>query len=148
MSKKSINNISLIREDHPPEYKGYPFITLIQTNVDNVLCIVDNHTDKHIRAFVLDLCEPFNINEQQIVDVAHQWYHNNNHLYPISVEFSKHGLSVDTSKIYNNFNIQFITRVIGPLPKFNMSEHQSIKRKRRKAIPPGVIVKIKKSKTI
>ena len=140
MSRKKF---SILREDHPSNYTGYPFITLIQTNVDNVLCIVDNHDDKHVRAFVLDLCEPFNVDEQQIINVANQWYNNSKQQYPISVEFSKKGLSSDTSKIYNMFNVQFITRAIGPLPKFNMSEHQSIKRKRRKAIPPGVIIKIK-----
>ena len=68
------NPIPLIREDHPDDYNGYPFITLIQYRKDNVLAIVDNADDKQIRALVLDLCGPEQVDEEQIIEVAAGWY--------------------------------------------------------------------------
>lgn len=134
------NPIPLIREDHPDDYTGYPFITLIQYRKDNVLTIVDNSDDKQIRAFVLDLCAPEQVNEEQIIDVAAGWYEVASDRYPISFEFSRLGISGATGKIYRSYNIEFVTRVIGPLPKFEMGTTPAVKRRRRKAVPPGMEV--------
>ena len=137
------NPIPLIREDHPDDYTGYPFITLIQYRKDNVLTIVDNSDDKQIRAFILDLCAPEQVNEERIIEVAAGWYGNANERYPISFEFSRLGISNLTGKIYRSYNIEFVTRVIGPLPRFDMGAQPSVKRRRRKPIPPGMEVQKK-----
>jgi hypothetical protein len=137
------NPIPLIREDHPEDYTGYPFITLIQYRKENVLTIVDNSDDKHIRAFILDLCAPSQVDEERIIEVAAAWYGVSHERYPISFEFSRAGISGSTTRIYRSFNIEFVTRVIGPLPKFEMGAAPSIKRRRRKPVPPGVEIKKK-----
>jgi hypothetical protein len=137
------NPIPLIREDHPDDYTGYSFITLIQYRKDNILTIVDNSDDKQIRAFVLDLCAPSHVDEERVIEVATGWYEVAHERYPISFEFSRLGLSGDTAKIYRSFNIEFVTRVIGPLPRFEMGAQPSIKRRRRKPVPPGVEVQKK-----
>ena len=132
--------IPLIVEDHPSEYDGYPFITLIQYRNEHVLTIVDNVTNKHIKLFVLDLCGPDGVNEENVISVASEWYNTSSERYPLSFEFSRRGLSEATGRIYRSFNIEFVTRVIGPMPKFNMNEGQSVKRRRRKPIPAGMEV--------
>jgi len=137
------NPIPLIIERHPEEYKGYPFITLLQYRNNQQLTIIDNITDKHVRSYVLDYCGPAGVDEEQIILAASDWYSNHRDEYPISFAFSRLGISNIVSKIYQTYNIEFITRVIGPLPRFEMNEIHSIKRRRRKPIPAGMEVRKK-----
>lgn len=128
----------LIVEPHPLDYTGFPFVTLIQYRKQPMLVIVDNADDSVIRAFVLDLCGPENVNEEKLIATVAEWYDNNRSSFPISVEFSRNGMTSQTSKIYRALNIEFVSRVIGPVPKYPMNAVKSIKRRRRKPLPVGV----------
>lgn len=132
------NAVPLIIENHPDNYNGYPFITLIQYRNQHVLTVVDNMTAKKVKAYVLDLCGPVQVDEEEIINVAAEWYEFDYERHPISIEFSKRGLSSHVSKIYREFNVDFVTRIIGPVPRFDMSTIHSIKRRRRKIVPPGL----------
>ena len=132
--------VPLIIEPHPQDYEGYPFITLIQYRNEHVLAIIDNADDKKIKAYVLDLCGPEDVDEEAIVTIASEWYSNSEVTYPLSIEFSKRGISNETVKILRTFNTDFVTRIIGPLPKFAMTTTQKVKRRRRKPVPDGVEV--------
>jgi hypothetical protein len=134
------NQVPLIVEPHPADYDGYPFITLIQYRDQHILSIIDNSTDKLIKAFVLDLCGPERINEEVIISVAADWYEKSEFSYPLSIEFSRRGMSNEVSGILKTYNIDFVTRVIGPLLKFPMDETKSVKRRRRKAISSNMEV--------
>lgn len=133
----------LIIEDHPKDYDGYPFITLIKYRDKHTLNIVDNSDHKKIQTFVLDLCGPESVEEESIILIAAQWYENNAERYPLSFEFSRIGVSEHMSKILRTYNIGFVTRVIGPLPVFPMNEVKSTKRRRRKVVPSGVMINSK-----
>lgn len=138
------NPVPLIIEPHPEDYDGYPFITLIQYRKEHNLTLVDNADDKTIKAFVLDMCGPANVNEELLISVAADWYDTNMHkVRPISFAFSRLGITNQASKIMRTYNIEHVTRVIGPLPKFEMKETKSIKRRRKKAVPPGIEVQNK-----
>lgn len=128
----------LIVEPHPVDYAGFPFITLIQYRKQPMLAIVDNADDSTMRVFVLDLCGPEGIDEETVITVAAEWYDSNRSNYPISIEFSRRGIIPATSKIYRALNIEFVSRVIGPVPKYPMDAVKSIKRRRRKPLPNGV----------
>ena len=136
--RTTATQVPLIVEPHPDDYNGYPFITLIQYRKQHVLTIVDNADDKNIGVFVLDLCGPAQVNEERVIEVAALWWSEKRSRYPISFEFSRVGLSTDTSRIHRSFNIEFVTRVIGPLPRFEMDDVHSIKRRKRKPLPTGV----------
>ena len=138
--------IPLIIEQHPADYSGFPFVTLIQYRKHPMLAIVDNIKDDVMYVFVLDLCEPTRVDEELLIRAATEWYENNRSKFPVSVEFSQRGLTPHTSRIYRALNVEYVSRVIGPVPKYPMSSTKSIKRRRRKALPPGV--EIHKSNTI
>ena len=70
--------------------------------------------------------------------IAAEWYQDDGARYPISVEFSKRGLTGETSKILRSYKVDFVTRVIGPLMSYPMDAVVSVKRRRRKAVPPGI----------
>lgn len=130
--------VPLIVENHPDDYQGYPFITLIQYRKSHVLSIVDNSDDQSIKLYVLDLCGPEHVKEEKVIEIAAQWYETSRTLHPLSVEFSRRGVTSETGRIYRTFNTEFVTRVIGPLPRFEMNEIIRVKRRKRKPVPPGV----------
>lgn len=128
----------LIIEPHPVDYSGFPFVTLIQYRKQPMLAIIDNIDDSVVRAFVLDLCGPEQVDEEMLISTVAEWYDTNRSSFPVSIEFSRRGLTPTTSKIYRALNIEFISRVIGPVPKYPMNATKSVKRRRRKEIPAGV----------
>ena len=138
--KARANAVPLIVEDHPDDYEGYPFITLIQYRRVHVLAIVDNSDEQVIKSYVLDMCGPERVDEQKIIEIAASWYKNHRTEHPLSVEFSRRGVTSEAGRIYRTFNIEFVTRVIGPLPRFEMTETVRVKRRKRKPVPQGVEV--------
>lgn len=131
-------NIPLTIETYPDGYDGYEFITLIRYNDENFLNIVDNVINNSIVTYVLDLCSPNNINEEDIINIAYSWFYNTNRKYPISIEFNKKGLAIETSKILRCFPIDYVSRVIGPLPEYKMAGAYKIRKRKKKSIPPGI----------
>jgi len=132
----------IIREDYPKDYNGYKFITLVQFNEEKYLSIIDRLTDKHLSAYLLDLCGPKNINEEQVLNIAYDWSESTRNAFPISYEFSRLGVANELSQLYRVFNIDFVERVIGPLPEVEVSK-AVIKRKKRKIIPKNIQVNIR-----
>lgn len=142
------NAIPLIVQDHPEEYTGYPFVSVIQHRNQHVLSIIDNADDKIIQAFVLDFCGPEEVDEWMVINVTSTWFYTHKHRYPLSFEFSRLNLTNQVSKIYRTYNVEFVTRVIGPLPHYEMEEIYSVKRRRRKAVPTGVEIRQKVVKIV
>lgn len=142
MASKRNSQPPLIVEQHPKEYDGYPFITLIQFKTEHILCIVDNADETTINAYVLDLCGPTQTSEEDIINVAAEWFSRASS-YPLSIEFSKRGMSEQTQHLYKTFHTEFVTRVIGPLPSYPMLSVSKVKRRRKKPISPTIEVKQK-----
>lgn len=140
LETKKAASVPLIIEPHPRDYSGFPFITLIQYRKQPMLAIVDNASEEIIRAYVLDLCGPEHVDEEAMINTALEWYSESRNLYPISVEFSRRGMTPMTSKVYRSLNMEFVARVIGPVPVYPTGTVKSIKRRRRKPIPPGAEV--------
>lgn len=133
-------SVPLIVEPHPKDYSGFPFITLIQYRKNPMLAIVDNVDEESLRVYVLDMCGPEHVDEETVIRVAAEWAAENRANYPISIEFSRRGMTPMTSKIYRALSIEFVSRIIGPVPTYPMGTVKSIKRRRRKSIPSGVEV--------
>ena len=127
----------LIREDYPSSYKGYRFITLVQFNEEKYLSIVDRLTDKTLSAYLLDLCGAKNIDEELILNVAYEWSQSERNMFPISYEFARLQMTDSVTELYRVFNVDFVERVIGPLPALEVSK-ATVKRKKRKVIPKNI----------
>ena len=140
VQRRRNKTIPLIVEAHPVGYDGYPFITLLQYRQQHILTIIDNVDRKTIKAYVLDDCGPTNVNEELVISVAVEWYTKSKDHYPLSFEFSRMGLTDEVSPIYKKFNIDFVSRLIGPTTTFDMANVLSTKRRRRKELPAGMVV--------
>lgn len=130
----------LVVEEHPSDYEGYAFITLIRFNDESFLNIVDNVTKKYIYGYVIDLCGPEQFSEELLIETAFEWYYSNGDRYPISIEFSKRGILEQAESILRIFPLDYVTRVIGPLPNFNMGGPTKIRKRKKKDVPKGVEV--------
>ncbi len=129
----------LIVEQHPDTYEGFPFITLIRYRKETLLGIVDNASDKFVRVYVIDLCQQYNVDEESLIDNAFDWYESDRKC-PFSIFLTKTGNAADFLPVYRELNTEHITRVIGPLPLFDMSSVSSRRRKKKKPLDQGVLV--------
>lgn len=134
--------IPLIIEKHPETYNGFPYITLIEYRKSLLLTIVDNTTPTHIHAYVLDLCGPESVDEVQMLEIVDEWFNEGTRQHPVSIEFSKRGLTPHTTKIYKSLNIEFVSRVIGPAPVYDMIGSKRVNKRKRKPIPPEQLVNL------
>lgn len=123
----------MIVEKHPDDYNGLQFLTLIQYAKKPVLGIVDNLDSSTLRAYILDFCVPENVDEETILLVAHEWFETNQNNYPISIEFSRRGMTQMTEPFYKIFPINQVQRIIGPIFEFPMNN--VIKTKKRRIVP-------------
>lgn len=132
--------IPLITEPHPDGYDNeYPFLTLIRYNDENYLNIVDNVVNKQIVAYNLDLCKATNVDEWAIVSIAKDWFDSERHKkHPLSIEFSRLGYATIVRPILRCYPVEFVTRVIGPLPEYKMGGVFKSKKKKKKSIPSGI----------
>lgn len=141
---RKANQVPLIIETHPEEYNGYPFITLIEYRDKSYLTVVDNSTDKAISAYVLDSCNSEGVDEEMTITIISEWYEQSNMSYPVSIEFSKQGLSGHMTRIYRTYNLDYVTRVIGPLPRFDMDTIIDSRKKKKKQVPLGIRITMNK----
>ena len=124
----------LIVEPHTEDYNDYKFLTVIRYNDINYLNIVDNVCKKYVHTYVLDFCKTENVDEMLIIEVALHWFEHNSDKYPISIEFSKHGLSEVSNRIIRQFSLDYITRIMGPLYSFNMKGPAKVRKRKRHPI--------------
>ena len=130
---KGNSDFPITVESHPAHYNGYGFITLIKYNDEVNLGIIDNVTKRHISAYCLDLCDPQNISESDVISIAHKWFLFNKENYPVSVEFCKHGIESETSRIVKLYSIDYVSRIIGPVFFYEMNNPIRTRKRKRKA---------------
>jgi hypothetical protein len=130
----------LIIEKYPDEYTGLPFVTLIQYDNINWVSVVDNMIDGKITAYIIDLCASAGLSEEYILSVCDNWHRKHSDEWPLSIEFGRLGIERQMSKTYRQFMVDKITRLVGPVREFPMTNVQSIKKRRCRIIPSTVVV--------
>jgi hypothetical protein len=130
--------VPLVVEPHPQGYTGLPYVTLVCYREKEVLTIIDNCTDKYIKAYILDLCGPEDVDQTAMLQVAEHWYDNERDARPLSFTMSIHGVAQEGNKILRTYNTEYVTRVIGPMFRYPMNEVVSVKRRKRKHLPADI----------
>lgn len=138
--KTKAPQMPLIIEQHPVEYTGYPFITLIKFRQEHILTIIDNHDDKTITAYVLDDCSAAKVDEGALITLASDWF-DTDRSCPLSIELSKRNMHGHFSPLLRTFSMEFVSRIIGPVPQYKMDQPISVKKKRRKQISAGIEIR-------
>ena len=129
----------VIIEQHPDDYTGYPFVTLIQyKHTQSFISIIDNSDSKSIKAYILDLCKTEDVDEVKLIDVAVNWYSNNYYNRPLSIDLALNGMGNAVTKILKIYHIDCVTRIIGPVQHYPTSEVFFIKKRKKRTIPKTV----------
>lgn len=123
----------VVKEEHSSEYTGKPYFTLVMYQNNPYIVIVDNYINKTINGFVLDYCEAYSINMNDIINVAELWW-NSNCSQPFSIFASQCNLSETIQPIFKTFPEEHVNRAIGPLPIYQMNTVYNIKRRKHREV--------------
>jgi hypothetical protein len=107
-------------------------LSFIDHDNNSYLAIVDNIKDEVLFAYILDYADSEGLDPHKIIAVAKEWEQTNSAKHPLSIEFSRRGLTSATSRIYKSFDIHTINRFHGKMFKFEFDTE--VKIRRRKAI--------------
>jgi hypothetical protein len=99
--------------------------------------------NNNIVAYVIDFCNNSDVEEMKLIEIADHWYTHNKDKHPFSIEISKRGLSNYFNRVQRSFCLDYVTRVIGPLPTFNMGGPKKVRRKKKKQIPKNITIVVK-----
>lgn len=136
MSRKfDADGVPLIVESYPTQYQGLPFVTYLQFHNSNSLVIVDNVRHKQIQCFVIDLCDPEGFDSVWLLEAAAAWYDEHSHRMPLSIFINQLTSTANIDRIYRTFNVEYITRIVGPLFTYPVDEVIVTRRKKRKSPP-------------
>jgi len=126
--------VPLIREPHPSDYNGLPFLTLIEYKDTPYITIVDNYLDKVLNVYVIDMCDAEEINKEILLLAGMDWWSNYKNQIPFSFYLSRNNLTDTCYKAFRTFQTEHITRAIGPVPVFKMDGMVSVKRRCKRDI--------------
>jgi len=124
---------------------NYFFLAVLEYRRENYLVIVDNITEEAISAYVLDFAQQEGLNLAQLISVITTWFYRASYKYPLSFEFSRLGMAHHTNRIYKNFELAHVTRLIGNNFKYELDTPPKVRRRRVNKIPAGVEIKLKRS---
>lgn len=140
------NKIPKLIVEHTENQQNFCFLSVLEYRKKNYLVVVDNITDTNIGAYVLDYVSQEKIDMEQLLKVITTWFYKNSHRCPLSFEFSKLGLTSEVNKIYKNFELVHVARLIGNDFRYtSLLNLPKIKRRRITKIPAGVEIKLKKN---
>lgn len=142
MSKKRIPTLVVERAE---DQGNYFFLSVLEFRKENYLVIVDNVTEEGIGAYVLDFAQQEGIELKQLISVVTEWFYRGSYRYPLSFEFSRLGMAMHTNRIYKNFELAHVTRLIGNDFRYDLAAAPKIKRRRVSMIPAGVEIKLRKT---
>lgn len=132
--------------EHAENQGNYYYLSVIMYRNENYLVIVDNITDDNIGAYVLDFAQQEGLDLRNLISLITTWFYKASFHYPLSFEFSRLGIANSMNKIYKNFELSHVTRLIGNDFKFNLFTAPKIRRRRVNMIPAGVEIKIRQVK--
>lgn len=142
MSKKRVPNLVV---EFACDRGNFMFLSVIEYRKENYLVIIDNITDEGVGAYVLDFAQQEGLNLKQLISVITTWFYRASYRYPLSFEFSRLGMARHTNRIYKNFELAHVTRLIGNDFKYDLFAPPKVKRRRVSMIPAGVEIKLRKS---
>lgn len=119
------------------------YLSVIEYRKENYLVVVDNITSEEVGAYVLDFAQQAKLDTKQLLSVVTEWFYRGSERYPLSFEFSRRGMTPFATKIYRNFELTHVTRLIGNDFRFDVENAPKIRRRRVGMIPAGVEIKIK-----
>lgn len=132
MSKKRIPELQV---EYTSDSTNFFYLSVLQYRKEHHLVIIDNITNDVVTAYVLDKAVQEGIDAKQILTVANRWFYEASDRYPLSIEFSKRGMSHATNRILKNFDLSHVTRIVGQDFQYDLTTPPKIRRRRVSHVP-------------
>lgn len=129
--------------EHFQDHTNATFLSLIEFKRTTFLGIVNNLSSVELEAYVLDYAHRESIELVEFLSVCNRWYYGSSHLYPLSVELSKLGLSRRFQGMFRSFDINYVSRVVGLPFSFGHLDKSKVKRKRVIPVPDTIEIRLK-----
>ena len=119
-------------------------MALLEFRRENYLVIIDNITEDTVGAYVLDFAQQEGMDLKQLMTLVTQWFYRASFKYPLSFEFSRLGITPMANRIYKNFELAHVTRLVGNDFRYDLLSPPKIKRRRVNKLPAGIEVNLRK----
>lgn len=106
------------------------YLSVLQYRKDHHLVVVDNITNDTVSAYMLDRATQEGIDLKQLLSVVTRWFYEASHKHPLSLEFSKLGMTHATNRILKNFELSHVTRIVGQDFQYDLHTAPKIRRRR------------------
>lgn len=132
MAKKRIPDLQVERTS---DSANFYYLSVLQYRKEHHLVVIDNITGDTVNAYMLDRAAQEGIDVKQLLTVVTRWFYESSHKYPLSIEFSKRGMSHATNRILKNFELTHVTRIVGQDFQYEMNSAPKIRRRRVSHVP-------------
>ena len=137
----------LIFEEYQ-DSSNHNFLTLIEFKKTKYLVIVENIIGDDVLVYVLDHLKAENIDQEWFMNIATKLFYSASEKYPLSLEFARHGKTSEVKKILKTFNISSVSRFVGKLFKYKLTEKPKVKRRKVVPVPEFMEINVKKVKQV
>jgi hypothetical protein len=132
MAKKRIPELQV---ELTSDSANFYYLSVLQYRKEHHLVVVDNITSDNVSAYVLDKATQEGIDVKQLLTVITRWFYESSHRYPLSLEFSKLGMTHATNRILKNFELSHVTRIVGQDFQYDLQAAPKIRRRRVNHVP-------------
>lgn len=140
--KKKIPNLIV---EYACDQGNLYYLACLEYRRENYLVIIDNITEEGVGAYVLDFAQQEGLDLKQLMSIITLWFYRASCRYPLSFEFSRLGMAHYTNRIYKNFELTHVTRLVGNGFKYDLLAVPKVRRRRVSFIPAGIEIKLRKA---
>jgi hypothetical protein len=121
------------------------FLSLIEYKRTEYIGIIDNITNTHVKAYVLDLAKPAIIDIVDFLSNSIKWFYEHSDKTPISLYVSQKGLTPYSTHMYKSFELNGVSRIVGN--PFIFSHFFESSTRKRKVLPISDYIEIRLKKS-
>lgn len=121
------------------------YLSVLEYRSQQFIGVVNNIDDEEIGMYVLDFAEPEKIDIRTLFSAITLWFYKSSNVHPLSVEFSRLGLTPTTDKIFRTFELAHVTRLVGNGFTYDLTGKPKIRRRRVTPQQPTTEIRLRKA---
>lgn len=124
------------------------YLSVLEYRSQQFIGVVNNIDDDEVGMYVLDFAEPAKVDVRLLFSAITLWFYKSSATHPLSVEFSKLGLTPMADKIFRTFELAHVTRLVGNGFQYDVNAKPKVRRRRVLSAPAGTEIRLKKTAKI
>lgn len=121
------------------------YLSVLEYRTQQFIGIVNNIDDNEVGMYVLDFAEPEKVDVRMLFSAITLWFYKSSASHPLSVEFSRLGLTPMADKIFRTFELAHVTRLVGNGFQYDVSAKPKVRRRRVLSTASSTEIRLKKA---